>query len=205
MASVCLGVTCVKAEECLWSLLSSGFSSGLGVSLCAQPLKHRRRSSRKSAASHTDSLIFLRSCPFCGFLYPRCYRVRTLPLWDQHTSLQCLGEPGGSVRRWGSAGSRSGEAHARLRVEFPRDKKGIAALSMLEPPPLPSTAFTHPMTAAGHSADHCCSLGSLDTSRMASPLLAVPRSPRTLALIWLSLWTPFARLPHNHHVHEKCN
>lgn len=144
-ACLCLGGTYVKAQERLWSSVSSGFSPGFGRSLCAWLLEHRRSSSWKSPAegSCTNDLIFLRSCPFRGHLYPRCYRISILPLCGQHMFLQSLRESV-SMAAWEDEDSLAPKAGRHVPSCTPSSPGWeilwlCAALSLLEPPPLPLT------------------------------------------------------------------
>lgn len=197
---LCLDGTNVKAQECLWSSVSSVFCLGFGRSLCAWLLERRRSGSWIAAeGSCPNSLIFLRSCPFCGHLYPRCCRIGTLPLCGQHMVLQSLRESV-SMAAWEDDYGLAPKAGRHV----PSCMQGIlllcAALSLLEPPPLPWT-----LNQLHHPPDSSWALcaapsESLDTSHMAPPLLAVPYSPCTLAFTCLC---PFVKLSHNEYVHEK--
>lgn len=64
------------------------------VVLCSAAEAQKEQQQKISYLSQLHwELDFLRSFKFCGSLYPRCYRVAILSLWDQHTSLICPSEP----------------------------------------------------------------------------------------------------------------
>lgn len=203
---LCLGGTYAKAQECLGSSVSSGFCPGFGRSLCAWLLDHRRRGSWKSSAisSCTDSLIFLRSCPFCGHLHPDAAEL----VHSLCVASACSFKASGSQWAWQCGRMRMGwlqkqegtwpAAHKRFCYSVQRcdywslhhcHEHSATAITPLTADGCPVLHHQNPWTCPIWYHPHWLSI-----------TLLAPWHP-----LGLCPWVLFARLSHNQRVHEKGN